>query len=70
MAEAWIIEAMAQMMRAGSFFIPASIGIQDGALVLMCAAITRSPALGVPPALVRPRPRSVWPAGRFGFGWL
>ena len=69
MAEAWIIEAMAQMMRAGSFFIPASIGIQDGALVLMCAAITGSPALGVALALVRRMREIVWIAAGFGFGW-
>ena len=69
-AEAWIIEAMAQMMRAGSFFIPASIGIQDGALVLMCAAITGSPELGVAVALVRRAREIVWIAAGFALAWL
>ncbi len=67
--EAWIIEAMAQMMRAGSFFIPASIGIQDGALVLMSAAITGSPELGVAIALVRRMREIVWIAAGFALGW-
>lgn len=69
-AEAWIIEAMAQMLRAGSFFIPASIGIQDGALVLMSAAITGSPELGVAIALVRRMREIVWIAAGFAFGWV
>lgn len=69
-AEAWIIEAMAQMMRAGSFFIPASIGVQDGAFVLICAAITGSPELGVAVALVRRMREIVWIIAGFAFGSL
>lgn len=67
-AEAWVIEAMAQMVRAGSFFIPASIGLQDGAFVLMCAAITGSPELGVAVALVRRIREIVWIAAGFLLG--
>ena len=70
LAEAWIIEAMAQMVRAGSFFIPASIGLQDGAFVLICAAITGSPELGVAVALVRRMREIVWIASGFALGSL
>ena len=63
--DAWVIEAMAQMMRMGSFFIPASIGVQDGAFVLMCAAITGSPSLGVAVALVRRLREIIWVGAGF-----
>ena len=46
-AEAWIIEAMAQMVRTGAFFIPAAIGVQEGAFLLVCGAITGSPSVGL-----------------------
>lgn len=63
LAEAWIIEAVAQLVRAGTFFIPASVGAQDGAFVLLCAAITGSPTVGLAAALVR-RVREL-----FWIGW-
>lgn len=66
--DAWIIEAMAQMVRAGSFFIPASIGMQDGAFVLMCTAITGSPELGVAVALVRRVREITWIAAGLALG--
>ena len=68
--EAWIIESMTQMVRAGSFFIPASIGAQDGALVLMCTAITGSPELGVAVALVRRMREIIWIASGFALASL
>lgn len=70
LSDAWIIEAMAQMVRTGSIFIPASIGLQDGAFVLICAAITGSPELGIAVALVRRMREIVWIAGGFALGSL
>ena len=70
LTEAWIIEAMTQMVRAGSFFIPASIGVQDGAFVLMCAAITGSPELGVAVAIVRRMREIIWIASGFALASL
>jgi glycosyltransferase 2 family protein len=70
LSEAWIIESMTQMVRAGSFFIPASIGAQDGALVLMCTAITGSPELGVAVALVRRMREIIWIASGFALASL
>ena len=40
--DAWIVESMVQMVRAGTFFIPASIGVQEG---IFLVAFT---SLGVP----------------------
>ncbi|MGY8960998.1 MAG: lysylphosphatidylglycerol synthase domain-containing protein, partial [Alphaproteobacteria bacterium] len=70
LAEAWIIESMTQRSRAGSFFIPASIGAQDGAFVLMCTAITGSPELGVAVALVRRMREIIWIASGFALASL
>ncbi len=69
-AEAWIIEAMAQMVRAGAFFVPAGIGLQDGAFVLISAAITGSTELGVAVALVRRIREIIWIAAGFALGSL
>lgn len=63
--EAWIIEAAAQLVRAGTFFIPASIGAQEGAFVVLSSAITGSPAVGVAVAVVRRLREIVW----FGLGF-
>jgi uncharacterized membrane protein YbhN (UPF0104 family) len=60
LAEAWIIESVAQLVRAGTFFIPASIGAQEGAFLLVYGAITGSPALGIAVALVRRLREIVW----------
>ncbi|MBL6945413.1 MAG: flippase-like domain-containing protein [Rhodospirillales bacterium] len=52
-SEAWIIEAAAQLVRTGAFFIPAGIGAQEGAFLLVCSAVTGVPVVGVAVALVR-----------------
>ncbi len=48
-----VIEAILQMSRSISFFIPANLGAQDGALALVAAALTGSPAAGLGVALLR-----------------
>ena len=60
LAEAWIIESVAQLVRAGTFFIPASIGAQEGAFLLVYAALTGSPTLGIAVALVRRLREVLW----------
>ncbi len=52
-AEAFVLEGILQMTRSVSFFIPANLGTQDGALALVAAAITGSPAAGLGAALLR-----------------
>ena len=60
LTDAWIIEAVAQMVRAGTFFIPASIGAQEGAFVVICSVITGVPALGGAVAVVRRIREVLW----------
>lgn len=52
-ADAWMIEALAQMIRAAVFFIPLGIGAQEGAFVIISSAITGVPVLGLACAAVR-----------------
>ena len=60
LTEAWIIEAAAQLVRAGLFFIPAGIGAQEGTFLVVCAAMTGSPTLGVAVAVVRRFREVLW----------
>ena len=66
LAEAWIIEAAVQLVRAGTFFIPASIGAQEGVFLLVFSAMTGSPVLGVAVAMVRRFREILW----IGWGLL
>lgn len=68
-AEAWVIEAAAMLVRSVMFFIPASLGTQEGAFVLVTAAITGSPALGLAVALLRRFREIVWVGWGLGLGW-
>ncbi len=58
--DAWIIEAVAQMVRAATFFIPASLGAQDGAVMLIAGAITGDAGSGLAVALLRRARELVW----------
>ena len=70
MAEAWVLETAAQLVRAGSFFIPASIGAQEGAFLLVGAAITGSPTLGLAAGLVRRAREILWIIWGFAVFWF
>lgn len=59
-SEAWIIEAVTQMVRTAVFFIPLAIGAQEGALLVISTAITGVPALGLACAAVRRCRELVW----------
>ncbi len=71
--EAWMIEAVAQLVRAGTFFIPISLGAQEGGFLIVCTAITGSPTLGVAVAVVRRFRELVWILSGLamgaGFSW-
>ena len=60
MTEAWIIEAVAQLVRVATFVIPASIGAQEGAFMVIGAAVTGSPTVGFAVALVRRAREIIW----------
>ena len=59
-SEAWVIEAAAQMVRSGTFFIPLSIGAQEGVFLIVAGAITGLPALGLAVGLVRRYRELLW----------
>ena len=60
LVDAWIIEAVAHLVRAGTFFIPASIGVQEGAILTIGAALTGSPTAGFAAAIIRRVREVIW----------
>lgn len=70
LADAWAIEAMAQLVRAGTSFIPASIGAQEGALVLASTAMTGSGTVGMALSVIRRFRELIWIIGGLGLWWL
>jgi len=60
--DCWIIETMAQLIRTGTFFIPASIGAQEGIFMLMGAIVTGNPSLGVAVSVIRRIRELIWVA--------
>lgn len=69
-SDAWVIESTAQLVRAAAFFIPAAVGAQEGAFLLVCTVITGDPALGVAVSLVRRGRELAWIAFGLAFGGL
>ncbi|MSP80022.1 MAG: flippase-like domain-containing protein [Rhodospirillales bacterium] len=58
--DAWIVESVAQLIRTAVFFIPAALGAQEGAFLLIFTVMTGGPALGVAMALIRRARELVW----------
>ena len=58
--DAWIVESVAQLIRTAAFFIPAALGAQEGAFLLIFTVMTGGPALGVAVALVRRARELIW----------
>jgi uncharacterized protein (TIRG00374 family) len=65
LSEAWMIEAAAQLIRSGTFFITASLGAQEGIFVVMCGIFTGTPVSGLATALVRRIREITWVAAGF-----
>ena len=68
-AESIILETLVELVRAGTFFIPATIGSQEAAFLLATGAITGQPALGLATALMRRVREIVWLILGFALGW-
>lgn len=62
-SEAWIVEALVQTVRTGTFFIPAGLGSQEGTLLLVCQTLTGDATVGLAFALVRRSRELVWIIG-------
>ncbi len=52
-AEAFVIDSFVALVRSVFFFVPADLGTQEGAQVLICSGITGSPELGLALATIR-----------------
>ncbi len=59
-ADVWIMEAFVQSMRAASFFIPASLGVQEAAILVMIDWLLGAQSVGVATALVRRAREMLW----------
>ena len=65
----WIIEALAQLIRNASFFIPLSIGAQEGGLLLIFTALGMSGTLGITVSFVRRIKELFWVCLGLAIGW-
>ncbi|MDJ0948644.1 MAG: flippase-like domain-containing protein [Alphaproteobacteria bacterium] len=68
-ADAVVIEAVTVLVRNALFFIPAGVGVQDGAFYLVTAAITGSGALGLALAVLRRFREIAWVLTGLILGW-
>jgi uncharacterized protein (TIRG00374 family) len=58
--DAWIVEAVVQLVRTAAFFLPGGLGAVDVAFVVVIAGVTGSTTLGVVVAIVRRFRDLVW----------
>ena len=67
--ELWIIEALVQLVRVGSFYIPLSLGAQEGGLILIFVALGMSADLGLTVSFVRRIKEMIWVSAGLLLGW-
>ncbi|MGE4014073.1 MAG: lysylphosphatidylglycerol synthase domain-containing protein [Alphaproteobacteria bacterium] len=67
--DAFIIESIVQFLRAGIFFVPAGVGIQEGAFFLLGTALTGNPAIGIVVGGVRRIRELIWIMWGLAIGW-
>ena len=68
LSEAYIIEAVTQMVRMGTFFIPMSLGAQEGTFVIVVQIITGSGVAGLALGIIRRIRELIWILLGFVFG--
>ena len=66
--DAWMVEGIVSIARSVSFFIPAHLGIQDGAIALLAGALTGAPEMGIAVALARRARELSWSAAGLTIG--
>lgn len=69
-ADAFILEAVTVLVVSALFFVPANLGTQEGAIVVICAALTGSPALGLALSVIRRFREIVWVLWGLYLGWF
>ena len=67
--ELWIIEALIQLVRVGSFFIPMSLGAQESGLILIFVAMGLAGDLGLAVSFVRRIKEMIWVSAGLLLGW-
>ena len=67
--ELWIIESLLQFVRAASFFIPLSLGAQEGGLIVIFTAMGMAGPLGLAVSFVRRIRELAWIALGLLLGW-
>ena len=66
----WIIESMVQLVKAGSFFIPFSIGALEGGSVLIFLSLGYPASLGLAVPLIGRVKQLAWVALGLTLGWF
>jgi len=69
LTDLWLIEALAQLIRNASFFIPLSIGAQEGGLLLIFTALGLPGTLGITVSFVRRIKELLWVCLGLAIGW-
>lgn len=70
LTEAWAAEAVVELVRAATFFIPAGIGTQEAALVLVIGHITGQPSLGLAVSFIRRARELFYIVWGFAINWF
>ena len=68
-AELWIIEALLQLVKVGSFYIPMSLGAQEGGLIVIFIALGLPGDLGLAVSFMRRIRDLVWVSIGLLLGW-
>ena len=68
LADAWTIEAVVQLLRQATGFIPGSLGVVEGSMLLLYGIFTGDPPAGVAVALVRRAREVIFVAGGIALG--
>jgi len=68
-ATAIVIESFLVLVRSTLFFVPADLGTQEGALVLICGAVAGSAELGVALSAIRRARDLIWIGVGLAIGW-
>ena len=69
LADVWTIEAVVQLLRQATGFVPGSLGVMEGSMLLLYAAFTGDPSLGVAVALVRRLREVIFIVGGMAFSF-
>jgi glycosyltransferase 2 family protein len=69
LTDLWLIEALAQLIRNASFFIPLNIGAQEGGMILIFTALGMPGTLGITVSFVRRIKELIWVFLGLAIGW-